>query len=101
MYPDVRLEMIQGCIDTTGASLWLEPLLWASECFSRAATSVNDEGLSPHENLHESHPPLQMLPRSMSAEDQPPGSHVLFLKPRLQPRAGLLQMLAEEMGRVV
>ena len=49
LYPDIRLEDIRGCSDAAGTSLWLESLLWASECYNRAATSVNDEWLSPHE----------------------------------------------------
>ena len=48
LYPDIRLEEIRGCTDGAGTSLWLESLLWASECYERAATSVNDEWLSPH-----------------------------------------------------
>ena len=43
LYPDIRLEEIRGCTDAAGTSLWLESLLWASECYNRAATSVNDE----------------------------------------------------------
>ena len=43
LYPDMHLEEIRGCTDAAGTSLWLEPLLWASECYNRAATSVNDE----------------------------------------------------------
>ena len=45
----IRLEEIRGCTDAAGTSLWLESLLSASECYNRAATSVNDEWLSPHE----------------------------------------------------
>ena len=49
LYPDIRLGEIRGCTDAAGTRLWLESLLWASECYNRAATSVNDEWLSPHE----------------------------------------------------
>ena len=49
LYPDILLEEIRGCTDAVGTSLWLESLLWASECYNRAATSVNDKWLSPHE----------------------------------------------------
>ena len=43
LHPDIRLEEIRGYNDTAGTSLWLESLLWASECYNRAATSVNDQ----------------------------------------------------------
>ena len=49
LYQDIRLEEIRGCIDAAGTSLWLESLLWTSDCYNRAATSVNDEWLSPYE----------------------------------------------------
>ena len=49
LYPDIRLEEIRGCTDAAGTSLWLESLLWASECYNKAVTSVDDEWLSPHE----------------------------------------------------
>ena len=62
LYPDIRLEEIQGCTDAAGTSLWLESLLWASECYNRAATSVNDEWLSPHKIFYGSRPPLPLLP---------------------------------------
>ena len=62
LYPDIRLEEIWSCTDAAGTSLWLESLLWASECYNRAATSVNDEWLSPHEIFYESRPRLPLLP---------------------------------------
>ena len=62
LYPDIRLEEIRGCIDAAGTNLWLESLLWASECYNRAATSVNDEWLSPHEIFYGSRPRLPLLP---------------------------------------
>ena len=62
LYPDIRLEEIRGCTDAEGTSLWLESLLWASECYNRAATSVNDEWLSPHEIFYGSRPRLPLLP---------------------------------------
>ena len=62
LYPDIRLEKIRGCTDAAGTSLWLESLLWASECYNRAATSVNDEWLSPHEIFYGSRPRLPLLP---------------------------------------
>ena len=62
LYPNIRLEEIRGCIDAAGTSLWLESLLWASECYNGAATSVNDEWLSPHEIFYGSRPRLPLLP---------------------------------------
>ena len=62
LYPDIRVEEIRGCTDAAGTSLWLESLLWASECYNRAATSVNDEWLSPHEIFYGSRPRLPLLP---------------------------------------
>ena len=49
LYPDICLEDIRGCTDAAGTSLCLESLIWVSECYNRAATSVNDEWLSPHD----------------------------------------------------
>ena len=62
LYPDIRLEETRGCTDAAGTNLWLESLLWASECYNRAATSVNDEWLSPHEIFYGSRPRLPLLP---------------------------------------
>ena len=47
LYPDIRLEVVRGCTDAAGTSFLLESLLWASECFNRAVTPVNDKWLSP------------------------------------------------------
>ena len=38
LYPDLCLEEIRGCTDAAGTILWLESLLWASQCFHSAAT---------------------------------------------------------------
>ena len=62
LYPDIRLEEIRGCTDAAGTSLWLESLLWVSECYNRAATSVNYKWLSPHEIFYGSRPRLPLLP---------------------------------------
>ena len=62
LYPDIRLEEIRGCTDAAGTSLWLKSLLWASERYNRAATSVNDEWVSPHESFYGSRPRLLLLP---------------------------------------
>ena len=42
--------------------LWVESLLWTSECFNRSATSTNDELLLSHEIFYGSHPLLPLLP---------------------------------------
>ena len=60
LYPDIRLEEAQCCIDATGTSLWVQSLR-ASECFSKAATSVDDECLSAHESFYGSRPRLPLL----------------------------------------
>ena len=62
LYPDIRLEEVRGCIDAARTSLWLESLLWASDCYNRAATSVNDEWLFPHSSFYGSRPRLPLLP---------------------------------------
>ena len=62
LYPDIHLEEILGCTDAAGTSLWLESLLWASECYNRAATSVNREWLSSHDIFYGSRPRLPLLP---------------------------------------
>ena len=61
LFPDVRLEDIRGCYDPPGMSLWLESLLWGSECFNRAVSSANDGWLYPHEIFYENHPGLSLL----------------------------------------
>ena len=72
LYPDIRLEQIQSCTDAAGTSFWLESLLWASECYNRAATSVNDEWLFPHEIFYGSRPRLPLLPFLQSAYHRVP-----------------------------
>ena len=61
LYPDICLEEIRGCTDAAGTILWLESLLWALECYNKAATSVNDGWLSPHEIVYGSRPQLPLL----------------------------------------
>ena len=62
LYPDTPLEAVRGCTDAEGTSLCLESLLWALECINRAATSVNDEWISPHEIFYGSRPRLPLSP---------------------------------------
>ena len=47
--PDIRLDEVTGSTDAEATSLWMESLLWASECFNRSATAANDGWFSPHE----------------------------------------------------
>ena len=60
--PDTHLVEVQCCTDAAGMVLWLESLLWVSECFNRAATSVNDECLSSHEVICGNRPRSPLLP---------------------------------------
>lgn len=48
LFPSFCLEETRGCAGPAGTILWLEALLWGSECFDRTVTSVNDEWLSLH-----------------------------------------------------
>ena len=41
IHPDIRLEDVKGSTDAAATSLWIESLLWASECY-RSATAAND-----------------------------------------------------------
>ena len=98
----------RGCTDAAGTSLWLESLLWASECYNRAATSVNDEWLSPHEIFYESRTRLPLLPFLQSAY------HRVSRQRKMDPRARMCyflnfgynhgrdcyRLLDEETGRV-
>ena len=59
---DMRLEGVRGCTDAAGTSLGLESLLSPSECFNRAAASVTNEWLSPHESFYGSPPHFPVLP---------------------------------------
>ena len=47
LYPDIRLEEVRSSSDAAETSLWLDSLLWVSEGFNRAATSVNDKVAFP------------------------------------------------------
>ena len=82
LHQDIRLQEIQGCTDAAGTSLWKESLLWASECFNRAATSVDDEWLSPHDTLYgrkapavatAALPPPRLSPCTATVRDGSPG----------------------------
>ena len=61
-YPDIRLNEVAGSTDAAATSLWMESLLWASECFNRSATAANDGWLTPLESFYGNRPPLPLLP---------------------------------------
>ena len=62
IYPDIRVNEVRGSTDAAATTLWMESLLWASECFNRSATAANDGWLSPHEFFYGNRPPLPLLP---------------------------------------
>ena len=62
IYPDIRVNEVRGSTDAAATTLWMESLLWASECFNRSATAANDGWLSPHEIFYGNRPPLPLLP---------------------------------------
>ena len=62
LFPDVHLEQLKGVRDPHGTSLWMEPVLWASEGFNRSATTANSGMLSPYEIFYGSRPPMPTLP---------------------------------------
>lgn len=72
IYPDVRLNEVQGYNDAVGTSLWLASLLRESKCFKRAATSVDDEWLSSHDVFYGSRPLLSLLSFFQSAYNRVP-----------------------------
>ena len=83
LYLDIHLEEIRGCTDAAGTSLWLDSLLWASECYYRAATSVNDEWLSPHEIFYGSRLRLPLLPFLQPAYHRVPRQRKTDLRARM------------------
>ena len=71
-YPDIHLKEVTGSTFAAATSLWMESLLWTSECFNRPATVVNDGWLSPHEVFYGSRPPLPLLPFFQPASHRGP-----------------------------
>ena len=108
LYPDIRLEETRGCTDAAGTSLWLESLLWASECYNRVATSVNNEWLSPHEIFYGSRPRLPLLPFLQPAyhrvprqrKTDPRARMCYFLNFGYNHGRGCYRLLDAETGRV-
>ena len=87
LYPDMRMKEIRGCTDAAGTSLWLESLLFSSECYNRTATSVNDEWLCLHEIFYGSRPRLPLLPFLQ------PAYHRMPHQRKMDPRARMCYFL--------
>ena len=87
IYPDIHLNEVAGSTDAEATSLWMESLLWASECFSWSATAVNDGWLSPHEILYGNRPPMALLPCFQ------PAYHRVHRQRKSDPRARLCYFL--------
>ena len=75
IYPDIRVNEVKGFTDAAATSLWMESLLWASECFNRSATAANDGWLSPHDIFYGNRPPLPLLPFFQPAYHRVPRQH--------------------------
>ena len=75
IYPDIRVNEVKGSTDAAATSLWMESLLWASECFNRSATAANDGWLSPHEIFYGNRPSLPLLPFFQPAYHRVPRQH--------------------------
>ena len=87
IYPDIRVNEVRGSTDAAATSLWMESLLWASECFNRSATAANDGWLSPHEIFYGNRPLLPLLPFFQPAYHRVPRQH------KSDPRARLCYFL--------
>ena len=87
IYPDIRLNEIAGSTDAAASSLWMESLLWASQCFNRLASAASDEWLSPHKIVYGNCPPLPLLPFFQ------PAYHRVPRKRKSDPRARLCYFL--------
>ena len=55
------MEEVTGATDAAATCLWMESLIWVSECFNWSATAANDGGLSPHDIFYGNRPPLAPL----------------------------------------
>ena len=69
------MNEVKGSTDAAATSLWMESLLWASECFNRSATAANDGWLSPHEIFYGNRPSLPLLPFFQPAYHRVPRQH--------------------------
>ena len=82
-YPDIRVNEAKRSTDGVATSLWVESLLWASECFNRSATAANDGWLSPHKIFYGSRLPLPLLPFFRLAYHRVPRQHEIDPRARL------------------
>ena len=108
LFPDVHLDQLKGVRDPDDTSLWMEPVLWASEEFNRSATTANVGMLSPYEIFYGSRPPMPTLPLQASIPPHPAarktettGAAVLFPEFWLQSWERLLKVMDAETGRIV
>ena len=109
IYPDIRVNEVKGSTDAAATSLWMESLLWASECFNRSATAANDGWLSPHEISYENRPPLPLLSFFQPAYHRVPRQHksdprvrlCYFLNFGYNRRHDCHKLLDAETGKVV
>ena len=62
LFPDVHLERLRGVRDPDGSSLSMESDFWASEGFTRSATTGNSGILSPREVFFGGRPAMPVLP---------------------------------------
>ena len=81
------MNEVKGSTDAAATSLWMDSLLWASECFNRSANAANDGWFSPYEAFNGNHPPLPLLPFSQLAYHRVPRQH------KSDPRARLCYFL--------
>ena len=69
------MNEVKGFTDVAATSLWMESLLWASECFNRSVTAANDGWLSPHEIFYGNRSPLPLLPFFQPTYHRVPRQH--------------------------
>ena len=81
--PDTRVNEVKGSTDAAATSLWMESLLWASECFNRSATAANDGWLSLHDIFYGGRPLLPLLPFFQPAYHRVPRQHKSDTRARL------------------
>ena len=74
-FPDIRVNEVKDSTDAATTNLWMESLLWASECSYRSATVANDGWLSPYETFYGNRPPLPLLPFFQPVYHRVPRQH--------------------------
>ena len=84
IYPGIRLEEVKGSTGAATTSLWMESLLWASECYWSATPAANDGWLSTHDTFYGGLPPMPLRPFSglspsaLTTQESSPGPPMLF-----------------------